>query len=136
MVSLRHQPGKRLRGGVLLRWTCSLAIISSFPVMVNDAIEMCREILCSEVKAPVLFGFVFLATLTAVNFSNFDVALTCVGGICCCLLSFVMPSLMLIGIRRKAPHTKVRRREYVVPSLVCILGLFFAALTFSSYFIA
>lgn len=95
--------------GVAVQLLLCLNLLSTYPIMAQSALRISENIFADKasgaVATPVSLGvrtaFTAAALWTAANVPNFGVVLGYVGGVCCSILSLVLPATILYLAQKK-----------------------------------
>ena len=95
--------------GVAVQLLLCLNLLSTYPIMAQSALRISENIFADKtsgtVATPVSLGvrtaFTAFALWTAANVPNFGVVLGYVGGVCCSILSLVLPATILYLAQKK-----------------------------------
>jgi len=120
--------------GIMVQLLLCLNLLSTYPIMAQSALRICENVLEGDkpgsIGAPqalaVRTAFTVGAIWTAANVPNFGVVLGYVGGVCCSILSLVLPAMILYLTQKKvkadiAPLELARIGGVFVTGITCIV---------------
>ena len=98
--------------GIMVQLLLCLNLITTYPIMAQSALRICENVFeggkPGSLSAPQSIGvrtaFTLGAVYTAANVPNFGVVLGYVGGVCCSMLSLVLPAMILYLCQKKAKN--------------------------------
>jgi proton-coupled amino acid transporter len=98
--------------GIMVQLLLCLNLISTYPIMAQSALRICENVFeggkPGSLRAPqsiaVRSTFTLGAMYTAANVPNFGLVLGYVGGVCCSMLSLVLPAAILYLCQKKVKN--------------------------------
>ena len=98
--------------GIVVQLLLCLNLIATYPIMAQSALRICENVfeggkpgsLSDAQSIAVRSAFTLGAAYTAANVPNFGVVLGYVGGVCCSMLSLVLPAMILYLCQKKAKN--------------------------------
>jgi len=116
--------------GIMVQLLLCLNLISTYPIMAQSALRICENVFeggkPGSLSAPQSIGvrtaFTLGAVYTAANVPNFGVVLGYVGGVCCSMLSLVLPAMILYLCQKKAKN-EMTVEELARIAAVAVVGV-------------
>ena len=99
--------------GVFVQLLLCLNLLATYPIMAQSALRICENVFEGDkpgsISTPASVGvrtaFTAGAIWTAGNVPNFGVVIGYVGGVCCSILSLVLPAMILYQSQNKVKNT-------------------------------
>jgi proton-coupled amino acid transporter len=115
--------------GIAVQLLLCLNLMSTYPIMAQSALRICEDLFkgkSGSVATPTSIGvrtaFTAGALWTAANVPNFGVVLGYVGGVCCSILSLVLPATILYIAQNKVKN-EITANELARIATVFVTGI-------------
>ena len=115
--------------GIAVQLLLCLNLMSTYPIMAQSALRICEDLFkgkSGSIATPTSIGvrtaFTAGALWTAANVPNFGVVLGYVGGVCCSILSLVLPATILYIAQNKVKN-EITANELARIATVFVTGI-------------
>ena len=117
--------------GIFVQLLLCLNLLATYPIMAQSALRICENVFeggkPGTISTPLALAtrtaFTAFAIWTAANVPNFGVVLGYVGGVCCSILSLVLPAMILYASQKKV------KNDMTTEELARIGGVFGVGIT-------